>query len=225
MSSLKKSVQFFSIQYRKALLIFWGILLIVNIDQSFVRSFFTGRGNLNDSISSTFTAVWIFILVTSIINATHLFSMMMNYSVTRKKYYQTTILWTVIISFVMALTTVVMIYGLQFIATQLEISVTTPPNVTPVYMLYHLFTTNLIVAVLSMITGALFYLYNFIAGMASLLVYYAIFYQYVYHNLVELTQIRQPMWIHNHVIFLLACVLLGLAWFIYRGVSINTKKK
>ncbi|WP_210089254.1 hypothetical protein [Paenibacillus turicensis] len=211
-------------QYRKAYIIFWGILLIVITDQSLVRGFFRSEGRLNDSLPAAITAVWIFVLVTSIYNATHLFSLMMNYSVTRKSYYKTLVIWSTISCILMSLFTVMLVYGVVFIAPWLGVQLAAP-SANPVIMFYHLFTTSMIVSALSLITGALFYFYHFIAGIASLLLYYALFYQYLFHNFVALTQIDQPMWMENHLMLILSCILLGLGWVFYRRGNVSTKKK
>lgn len=224
MLPLRKMIPLFVMQYRKAYMIFWGILLIVITDQSLVRGFFTSRGNLNESLPAAITAVWIFVLVTSIYNATHLFSLMMNYSITRKSYYKTLVIWSTISCILMSLFTVMLVYGVVLIAPWLGVQLA-PPSANPVIMFYHLFTSSMIVSALSLITGALFYFYHFIAGIASLLLYYALFYQYLFHNFVALTQIDQPMWMENHIMLIMACILLGLGWFFYRRGNVSTKKK
>lgn len=224
MLPLRKMIPLFVMQYRKAYMIFWGILLIVITDQSLVRGFFRSEGRLNDSLPAAITAVWIFVLVTSIYNATHLFSLMMNYSVTRKSYYKTLVIWSTISCILMALFTVVLVYGVVLIAPWLGVQLT-PPTANPLIMFYHLFTTSMIISALSLITGALFYFYHFLVGIASLLLYYALFYQYLFHNFVALTQIDQPMWMENHLMLILASVLLGLGWLFYRRGNVSTKKK
>ncbi|MBP1905635.1 hypothetical protein J2Z32_002265 [Paenibacillus turicensis] len=224
MLPLRKMIPLFVMQYRKAYIIFWGILLIVITDQSLVRGFFRSEGRLNDSLPAAITAVWIFVLVTSIYNATHLFSLMMNYSVTRKSYYKTLVIWSTISCILMSLFTVMLVYGVVFIAPWLGVQLAAP-SANPVIMFYHLFTTSMIVSALSLITGALFYFYHFIAGIASLLLYYALFYQYLFHNFVALTQIDQPMWMENHLMLILSCILLGLGWVFYRRGNVSTKKK
>lgn len=224
MLPLRKMIPFFVMQYRKAYMIFWAILLIVITDQSLVRGFFTSRGNLNDSLPAAITAVWIFVLVTSIYNATHLFSLMMNYSVTRKCYYKTLVMWSIISCMLMAIFTVVLAYGVLLIAPLIGVELT-PLSATPATMLYHIFTTSMIISALSLITGALFYFYHVIVGIASLLLYYALFYQYLFHNFVALTQINQPMWMENHLMLILSCVLFALGWVFYRRGNVSTKKK
>ena len=224
MLPLRKMIPFFVMQYRKAYMIFWGILLIVITDQSIVRSFFASRGNLNYSLPATTTAVWIFVLVTSIYNATHLFSLMMNYSITRKTYYKTLVMWSFINCMLMALFTVALIYGVSLIAPWVGVELT-PLNANPLIMFYHLSTTSMIISALSLITGALFYFYHFIVGIASLLLYYVLFYQYFFHNFGALTGIDQPMVMQNHLMLILACMLFGFGWLFYRRGNVSTKKK
>lgn len=224
MLPLRKMIPFFVMQYRKAYMIFWGILLIVITDQSLIRGLFRSEGKLNDSLPATMTAVWIFVLVTTLYNATHLFSLMMNYSVTRKTYYKTLVIWSITSCVLMALFTVVLVYGVVLIAPWIGVQLTAP-NANPVIMFYHLFTTSMIISALSLITGALFYFYHFIVGIASLLLYFTLFYQYTFHNFVALTQIDQPMWTQNHIMLILTCILFGLGWLFYRRGNVSIKKK
>jgi hypothetical protein len=223
MLPLRKMIPLFVMQYRKAYMIFWGILLIVITDQSLVRGFFRSEGRLNDSLPAAITAVWIFVLASSIYNATHLFSLMMNYSVTRKTYYKTLVIWSMISCMLMAVFTVVIVYGVVLIAPYIGVQLA-PPTANPLIMFYHLFTTAIIISALSLITGALFYFYHFIVGIVSLLLYYALFYQYLFDNFVALTQIDQPMWMQNHIMLLLACILFSLGWLFYRRGNVSTKK-
>lgn len=224
MLPLRKMMPFFVMQYRKAYIIFWGILLIVITDQSLVRGFFTSRGNLNDSLPATITAVWLFVIFTSIYNATHLFSLMMNYSVTRKTYYKTLVIWSMVSCIMMALFTVVLAYGVLLIAPLIGVELT-PLSAPLATMLYHIFTTSMIISALSLITGALFYFYHFIVGIVSLLLYYTLFYEYFFSNFVAFTQIDQPISIQNHIMLILSCILFGLGWLFYRRGNVSTKKK
>lgn len=224
MLSLNKTLKTYALMYKNALLLFWAIIFFIEMIRILIPQYFNDVAFVRDISSTTFMAEWLFIVITSIINATNVFSMMMNYSVTRKKYYQSTVIWSIMISFLMAVMATILTFSKLLILPLIGIEITKTASLTPIYLLYHLFTTNFLIVALSLIIGALFYLYHVVAGLALLLVYATLFYQYVYPNFENLALINYPMWLHNHFMLLIACVLFGVAWLLYRRVSITAKK-
>lgn len=115
MENIKKQVKFQFLDTKKPFLIFWGIVILINI-LSYITNFYFDSVNIGIHInnqyavvSSNYVSIGIFLMVVGIIMYTETFNAAMEFGSTRKDYYSGSIIFYASISLAMVIVQTVLL--------------------------------------------------------------------------------------------------------------------
>lgn len=229
MRSFRNQAIFQWMDYRKALIIFWSILLLVDV--ALIIDFLYWSDKTSLSIDNLFTpnygAISIFVLVSGILSATVSFPLHMSFGYTRKQSYLTTIVTIPIFCTVMAIIQCIIVYSRSWILSALGYNLAPPMPMISIFSIgYFQLAIYVLISFLSFLLGSFFYFYGIVPGILLIAAYITVLNFVSSDNFDFVNYFNSPLELNElwgaHFSLLLSILLAGVGWLIYRKAAVRT---
>lgn len=177
LSSFRKQMKFHWLDFRKAIYIFWLVLILVNSTQIVIQQFWPGiiDSPIDRVFAANYGTIAIFTLVGGIITATQTFPLMMSFGFTRKQFFINVQIIFVIYCAGMALMQNIVVYAGNAIITLFDSQL--QPNLIPFFTLWYMqFWIYLAISFLFFVMGIVFYRFGTLAGIIVIAIYITLLY-------------------------------------------------
>ncbi|MNZ94565.1 hypothetical protein D3C78_1136780 [compost metagenome] len=214
----------------RPLIIFWAILLAVNVVQVLDLLYWSSKtgSTIYSVFSPNYGAASVFILVCGILSATTTFPLLMSLGYTRKQFYLTTIVSAPIFCAVMAIIQCIIVYLGRGLMSALGYHLETPlwSVATIGYLQLVIYC---MIFYLSFLIGSVFYLYGTLPGILLIAAYFALlnYTPVPVENKFDFmdyfsTSLDYNNHIYIHYTWIISAIVAVAGWLLYRRAAVRT---